>query len=483
VAKKTVKFIKNRARGFFLAAPPATAVFAADRTWTGSGGDTRWLNPQNWSESAAPSGNADVAIFPAGTPSAVLLDQSIVIKTVYFRNPGMTLTIAAGANLHFDNLGALTIRADEDATVDGDGTLTFSVNTGENFADNQAATGKTLAILAKITGANGFEHNGGGGTIVLANAANDQSGNTLITSTGVLSVPSVANAGVASPLGTGSAFRFTTLSTTFRYTGTGGSTDRSFYQNAAASQDVSVEHAGSGTLTFTGPFLSGNDNSHAFIFNVIDPDAVIDLAGTVQNGGTAALWLTKRGAGTVLLSGAHTYTGNTLVEGGTLAVTPSGSLSAASLIRVRGGTLLLNAGSPAATYTAAFGALQVDGNASTVAVAPGAASAQITFASIANLSGTVDFTAEGLGTTTKIFISGQPNGLIGPWATVNGGADLAAYDAVNGVHAADFPSQNLTALGPSVIASDAGSAARITAAGTSGGIALAAAPTAIAARA
>jgi len=306
----------------FVLLTAATAALATDRTWTGQGGDNRWLTPQNWSGNVAPSGNADVAIFPAGTPAAVLLDQSIGIKTVYFRNPGMTLSVTSGVNLAFSNLGTLTMQAAENAAIDGEGTLTFSVNSGEDFADNQASSGKTLTLLARITGANGFEFNGVGGTIVLANPANDYSGNTVMTSSGILAVPSVANAGLASPLGKGSAFKITSTPCTFRYTGTGHSTDRTFYQNAGASQDATIEHAGSGTLKFTGPFLSGNNNGHAFIFNVVATNAVIENAGVISNGYTAGLWLYKRGLGTQILSAANTYTGNTVLDEGILALKP-----------------------------------------------------------------------------------------------------------------------------------------------------------------
>lgn len=456
-----------------------TVVRAADRTWTGLGGDARWANAQNWADNTAPAGSADQAIFPAGTPTACTVDASTSIKCIYFRNPGMTLTVASGVNLALDNLGALTMLAEQDATIDGDGTLTFSVNTGENFADNQAAAGKTLTILAKITGANGFEHNGGGGTIVLANAGNDQSGATLITAAGAVSVPAVADSGVACPLGSGSAFRFTTVGTAFRYTGAGGSTDRTFNQNAGAGQDVTVEHAGSGTLTFSGPFLSGNNNSHAFVFAVA-AGATIENSGLISNGGTGALWLYKQGAGTQILSAAHAYTGNTAVDQGVLGITASGSLSAGSVIQMRGGTLQLNAGTPAATYTASFGALQVNGADSSVSVATGATSAEVTFAALAYVSGNIDFTADGLGTTTKIFLTGQPDGLIGPWATVNGRTEFAAYSSSVGVYSADLPVQTLSALGPSTITNNADSVASITEVGDDGGITLADDPTAIA---
>jgi len=112
----------------------ATIGLATDRTWTGQGGNNLWTNAMNWADYTAPTSSADTATFPSGTPASVQVDTSFSVKTIYFRNPG-----------------------------------------------------KTLTINTKITGTNGFEFNGGGGTIVLANPANDYPGNTLMTSSGTLS--------------------------------------------------------------------------------------------------------------------------------------------------------------------------------------------------------------------------------------------------------------------------------------------------------
>ena len=464
-----------------LAGLAASAALAADCIWTGAGLDNLWSNPDNWQDEIAPTGNQDVAIFPAGTPASVTVGASTEIRTVRFLNPGMTLSVAAGQNLYFNNGGALITRAEEDAFINGPGTISFSRNNGEDWADNQVALGKTLTINAQITGEFGFEHNGTGGTIVLANPNNNQEGTSIITASGVIVIPSVvANTGNPSPLGQSWIFKFRNAPSTLRYTGGTASTDLTLSHEAGGGGEATIEHAGTGTLTLTGPLRSGNDNSHPIILDILDPSAMIDLAGTVSNGGSGDLYFYKHGAGTVRLSSATTHTGMTSVDDGTLEVTPSGSLSADSLLWMRGGRLLFNAGpSPAATYTAAIGAVECQGGDSVIEVAPGATSAEITIASFANFYGTIDFTAAGLGSTTKIFIADQPDGLLGPWATVNGGIALAAYDSAVGIHAASLTTQNLTALGPSTIANDAASVARITAPGTGGGIHLATDPTAI----
>jgi autotransporter-associated beta strand protein len=66
-------------------------------------------------------------------------------------------------------------------------------------------------------------------------------------------------------------------------------------------------------------------------------DAVADGAfGTISGSGS----LSKRGAGTLTLSKAHTFSGSTLIQAGTLVVTGSGSISSSSNIMLSTGALL-----------------------------------------------------------------------------------------------------------------------------------------------
>ena len=453
----------------------AMAASAADYVWQGNGGNDLWSNPLNWTNNdAPPDNNSNDAIFPSGSPTAVTVDVSTTIRTIYFRNPAVTtITIAPGVNLFISNSGGTTIRAEESAVIDGDGTVSFSTGGGENWADNKVIPGKTLTFNVKITGGNGFEHNGEGGVIILNNPANDYEGSTTVTSSGWLQFPSIADAGIPCPLGMGSVIR--TSNGELRYTGTGDSTDRQFQHDGGGGSDRTIEHAGTGTLTLTGPIRSNNNNSHAFIFNIVNPAAVIDIAGTYINGGTGAMWLYKRGPGTMLISSACSHTGNTVVDQGTLEVVSGGSLGTDTLVQMRGGRLLFS-------VNATIGAVSADAyngvSASTIEVASGLT---LTMASLSTAAGSIDFSAPGLASTTKIFITGQAPGLM-TGVTINGGTTLAAYDTTLGVcaYVDSFPPQNLDALGPGTISDDAGKAARITGIGTGGGINLAADPTATA---
>jgi len=450
----------------------ALGVSAADCYWTGLGGNTLLSNAANWEDGNVPQSNNDNAIFPdMGAPIAVDVDDDVTIRTIYFRNPlGTTLTLAAGKELYLNNGGALTLRADQDAVIDGPGTIRFSFNNGEDWADNQAAGGKTLTINAKITGLYGFEHNGGDGTIVLTNPNNDFQGCCTITGTGVLSVPALpVNTGVPSPIGTSGILKLRNSPGTFRYTGGSVSTDLTFSQDVNWNGEATaIEHAGTGTLTLAGPIRSGDNSKHSLVFNVVNPFATIDIAGTFYDN-AGPLGLIKRGPGTLTVSSACTHTGDTRIDAGWVEVTPSGSLSAASLLRLRGGVLVFGPG------ISMVGEVRVESGLSSILVDSGG---MLTLASLANDSGVLDIVAKGLGSTTKIMVADRMvNELFGPWATVLDCTALAAYDPLNGIIAANVTVQHLDAVGPSVIYDDANTMARITTdTGLGGGITLSADP-------
>jgi len=184
----------------------------------------------------------------------------------------------------------------------------------------------------------------------------------------------------------------------------------------------------------------------------------------VLSGGTGPL--IKIGTGTLTFTGANSYTGPTAVNGGTLTLSGANGAIASSTgitisgagilkldntsaanngnrvgavpITMSGGTFMFTNNAGAVNYSETVGALTNAAGANVISVAQSAVgqTSTLTFSSLTRTAGTINFVGTGLGVDNrnKILITGQANGLIGSWATVNG-TDLAAYDSTLGVYA------------------------------------------------
>jgi len=154
------------------------------------------------------------------------------------------------------------------------------------------------------------------GTLVLS-GANTGTGITTINSTGVLSVSSLANGGVASNLGqsTNAAANLVLNGGTLQYTGANASIDRNFTITAGTTGTFDITQGGT-TLTLPG------------------------ATGAATTGA-----LTKIGLGTLTLSAPQTYTGTTTVGGGTLTLAGGDHTLAVNkpMVVNTGGTLDLGA--------------------------------------------------------------------------------------------------------------------------------------------
>jgi len=173
----------------------------------------------------------------------------------------------------------------------GAGILTISANVGQQTAANNLSLTKT-----------------GTGRLVLTNTANAYTGQTYINQ-GELSVSSNGNLGTQTTNTTVNINGGTLLATA-----TFSLTNGTFLRNVnLGGNGGTINVTGSNTLTVGG--VVGNM--------------------TFPNVGT----LTKTGTGTLLLSNTNTYSGNTNINQGTLALASTGSIDNTWRINLNGGTL------------------------------------------------------------------------------------------------------------------------------------------------
>jgi|GEM_PF-1318238 len=335
---------------------------AASDTWTG-GLSTSYTTPGNWAGGTVPDGAADVATFQStGTVRTAVVAPAapVSIDSFTFNSgaPAFGFTLGASSDLSFVGQGLVN---------NSTSTQTFTVGSvaGPNaflrFINN-ASAGTRTAIVANTFGNVIFQDNASGGSAAftantggtidfsgltsagttagsLAGAGSYILGNTSLT-TGSLNTSTTVS-GVISGVG-GSLQKVGTGTFTLSGANTysGGTTLTA--GNLVTSHDSAL---GTGALTLGGGTLQAGGASPRTLANDItvtansaiggsaSPDLILNgsvalnagtltvsklgyttLAGIISGGGN----LTKSGTGTLTLSEANTYTGNTRVTGGIL---------------------------------------------------------------------------------------------------------------------------------------------------------------------
>ncbi len=201
--------------------------------------------------------------------------------------------------------------------------------------------------------------------------------------------------------------------------------------------------------------------------------------------------LTKEGTGSLTLTAANTYPGATTVAGGTLVVDTTATefvLNDLTSLALGGGSTFQLIGLVEASRTQTVSGLTVNPGGNTIDVTnPGTDTSLDLRGGSGTLGinilsgGTVDFkSSDGIVGSTARVLTTRPNdasGILGGWATTNGGADFAMKDVFDIVVPftgyADMPAQ-----GPGYsIADSVTTNYRITTAGTSGAVPIASAMT------
>ena len=168
----------------------------------------------------------------------------------------------------------------------------------------------------------------GAGTWVLGGNASSYTGNTIIQG-GTLSVGLLAAGGTNSSIGAASGANATihigstTTGATLRYIGSTNSSTNRQIDLAGTTGGATLDASGTGTVTFSNTAVTATGLGAKNLTLTGSNTGNNTLSGNIVNStGTGNLTnVTKTGAGTWVLSGAaSTYTGNTIIQGGTLSV-------------------------------------------------------------------------------------------------------------------------------------------------------------------
>ena len=238
-----------------------------------------------------------------------------------------------------NNYGGLLTLAGATTISSDSGTLNLTnagTITGATFGTTLAGAGDgTVSSIIGTT--SGGLNKTGAGTWTLS-GVNTYTGVTTISG-GTLSVGTIGNGGVAGNLGAASnaAANLVLNGGTLQYTGAAASTDRLFTLDTGGG---TIDSSGSGTATFSNTGSMGLTGSGARTLTLTGSNNGSLAAVVGDSGGATAL--TKTGGGTWTLTGANTFTGNTTVSAGTLAVNADNALGATAKVTINtGGTVLL----------------------------------------------------------------------------------------------------------------------------------------------
>jgi autotransporter-associated beta strand protein/T5SS/PEP-CTERM-associated repeat protein len=284
-----------------FASMPATLLAA---TWTAvSPGDL--LDGANWSGGVAPNGIGHVAEFTT---------QPTIVGNFALDGP-MTL-------------GTLNYWNSSGRDLDGSGTLTFQVNSGNalvQFAPGVLLVPRVPSLVLASTTEFHFDFNGmnlpasvsgsggviktGSGFLQFENPSNSYTGSNDIQG-GTLAGISIANSGINSAFGRGN-FAISNAAT-LQYSGPTASSNRSIALGA-----------GGGQIAIT------------------SAQSVLTLSGAINGSGG----LVKSGPGHIVLSGENSYAGGTTINGGTILVANiSGSATGPGDITINAGRLNIGVG-------------------------------------------------------------------------------------------------------------------------------------------
>lgn len=136
-----------------------------------------------------------------------------------------------------------------------------------------------------------------------------------------------------------------------------GSTSGQLTVNVGGTLNMAANSITVGNLTGTGGLISGTSGTRTFTIGQGNGTGG-DYQGAIQNGSGGTTDLTKTGNGIITLSGTNTYTGATIISGGSLAI--NGTIT--SVVTVQTGGTLQGSGGITGNVTVQNGGTLATGN-------------------------------------------------------------------------------------------------------------------------
>ena len=271
------------------------------------------------------------------TGATLTIGSGGIIKTYSANKLELSCNLALSANQTWTNAGN-NIQVDSSAVWTFNGyTLTM---TGGGTFDNRSTvncgTNVNIQCASASMNATGLDMNLGSGR---------NSFKAFTLSSGTVegnSFPADTNAATTSAFGNclNGTGTITMNGGTLVYNGstTGTPEKINMNQNISGANAINVSTSGA-TLTLTNLLFAGSNNTNLNQKLNFSGAGNLTFFAPVNNYSTTNITtIVKNGAGTLTLSGTNKYSGSTLVNGGTLALTVNGSISNTPVIQLAGGT-------------------------------------------------------------------------------------------------------------------------------------------------
>ena len=248
-----------------------------------------------------------------------------------------------------------------------------------------STVGQEVEISGVISGASGLSIQDSG--IMILAGANTYTGPTSVggaagtTTLYVSSLNSVSGGGASSSLGAPTtvangtiALGLTTFPALLIYNGVGETSDR-VINLAGTTAGATLENDGSGPITLSSSFTATGAGAKTLTLQGTNSGGANAINGAIVNSGSGATALTKAGTNNWTLSGANTYSGNTTISAGTLALGSTGSINNSPLITIAAGAIFDV--STISSYTFSSTTLKATGGTANPAIINGAASGTV----------------------------------------------------------------------------------------------------------